>query len=231
MRVGGVAAIPTDTIPKQTTISGQPHMLAYINPQEAQLLRDRGGIGSLFGIPTFYNPNEDAIGATDMGLESSLADQQSVSAGLGATSTGGDQGTGPVDFGLDPFGGMGPNVSVDMQGNVTGIATGATQGYNPGGVSMKELGRSGSSRGPTGPKGFSLNPSQIARGVTSVLGLVPNPMQPFAQVISKGLAMQDIGSVLGGSREGALGNIVGAIENFSLSDLTSSLAAQARGEK
>jgi hypothetical protein len=56
-------------------------------------------------------------------------------------------------------------------------------------------------------------------------------MQPLAQVISKGLAMQDIGSVLGGSREGALGNIVGAIENFSLSDLTSSLAAQARGEK
>ena len=81
MRVGGVAAVPTDTIPKQTTISGQPHMLAYINPQEAQLLKDRGGIGSLFGIPTFFNP------ADDMGLESSLADQQAVSAGMGATST------------------------------------------------------------------------------------------------------------------------------------------------
>ena len=78
MRVAGVSAIPTEAVPKQTTIGGQPHMLAYINPQEAQLLKDRGGIGSLFGIPTFYNPNEDEIGATDMGLESSLSDQQSV---------------------------------------------------------------------------------------------------------------------------------------------------------
>jgi hypothetical protein len=211
MRVGGVAAVPTDTIPKQTTISGQPHMLAYINPQEAQLLKDRGGIGSLFGIPTFFNPEDD------MGLESSLADQQSVSAGMGVTSTEGDQGRGPTDFGLSPFGGMGPNVSVDTKGNVTGIA-----GFDPNSM----LGGSG-----TAGTDFSITPKQIGRGITSLLSLVPNPMQPMAQVISKGFAMQDIGKVLGGSREGALGSIVGAIENFSLSDLTADLAAKARGEK
>ena len=214
MRVGGVAAVPTDTIPKQTTISGQPHILAYINPQEAQLLKDRGGIGSLFGIPTFFNPEDD------MGLESSLADQQSVSAGMGATSTEGDQGRGPTDFGLSPFGGMGPNVSVDTKGNVTGIA-----GFDPNSM----LGGSGTAG--TAGIGFSITPKQIGRGLTSLLSLVPNPMQPMAQVISKGFAMQDIGKVLGGSREGALGNIVGAIENFSLSDLTADLAARARGEK
>jgi hypothetical protein len=78
---------------------------------------------------------------------------------------------------------------------------------------------------------FSITPKQIGRGITSLLSLVPNPMQPMAQVISKGFAMQDIGKVLGGSREGALGSIVGAIENFSLSDLTADLAAKARGEK
>ena len=211
MRVGGVAAVPTDTIPKQTTISGQPHMLAYINPQEAQLLKDRGGIGSLFGIPTFYNP------ADDMGLEDSLADQQSVSAGMGATNEEGDPGIGPVDFGLDPFGGMGPNVSVNTQGNVTGIA-----GFDP----NSALGGSG-----TTGTGFSITPKNVARGMTSLLSLVPNPMQPMAQMVSKGLAIQDIGNVLGGSREGALGNIVGAIENFSLSDLTADLASKARGEK
>jgi len=211
MRVGGVAAVPTDTIPKQTTISGQPHMLAYINPQEAQLLQDRGGIGSLFGIPTFFNP------ADDMGLESSLANQQSVSAGMGATSTEGDQGTGPVDFGLEPFGGMGPNVSVNTKGNVTGIA-----GFDP----NNTLGGSG-----TSGTGFSITPSQIGRGLTSLLSLVPNPIQPLAQMVSKGLAVRDIGNVIGGSREGALGNIVGAIENFSLNDLTADLAAKARGEK
>ena len=221
MRVGGVAAVPTDTIPKQTMISGQPHMLAYINPQEAQLLKDRGGIGSLFGIPTFYNPNEDAIGATDMGLESSLSDQQSVSAGMGVTSTEGDQGTGPTDFGLSPFGGMGPNVSVDTKGNVTGIA----------GFDSNNSGSGGLSGSGTSGTGFSITPSQIGRGITSLLSLVPNPVQPIAQVISKGLTVKDIGEVIGGSREGPLGNIIGAIENFSLSDLTADLAAKARGEK
>ena len=211
MRVGGVTAVPTDTIPKQTTISGQPHMLAYINPQEAQLLQDRGGIGSLFGIPTFFNPEDD------MGLESSLSDQQAVSAGMGVTSTEGDQDTGPVDFGLDPFGGMGPNVSVNTQGNVTGIA-----GFDP----NSALGGSG-----TAGSSFSITPSQIGRGITSLLSLVPNPIQPVAQVISKGLAVRDIGNVIGGDRSSPLGGIVNAIENFSLSDLTSDLAAKARGEK
>ena len=211
MRVGGVAAVPTDTIPKQTTISGQPHMLAYINPQEAQLLKDRGGIGSLFGIPTFFNP------ADDMGLESSLADQQAVSAGMGVTSTEGDQDTGPVDFGLDPFGGMGPNVSVNTQGNVTGIA-----GFDP----NSALGGSGTA-GPS----FSITPSQIGRGVTSLLSLVPNPIQPIAQALSKGLAVRDIGNVIKGDRSSVLGGLVSGIENFSLSDLTADLAAKARGEK
>ena len=211
MRVAGVSAIPTEAVPKQTTIGGQPHMLAYINPQEAQLLKDRGGIGSLFGIPTFFNP------ADDMGLESSLANQQSVSAGLGATSIEGDQGTGTEDFDLSPFGGMGPNVSVNTQGNVTGIA-----GFDP----NSALGGSGT----TGPS-FSITPSQVGRGITSLLSLVPNPVQPMAQALSKGLAVRDIGKVLGGSREGALGSIVSGIENFSLSDLTADLAAKARGEK
>ena len=211
MRVGGVAAVPTDTIPKQTMISGQPHMLAYINPQEAQLLQDRGGIGSLFGIPTFFNPEDD------MGLESSLADQQAVSAGMGVTSTEGDQGTGTEDFDLSPFGGMGPNVSVNTKGNVTGIA-----GFDP----NNTLDGSGAA-GPS----FSITPSQIGRGITSLLSLVPNPIQPLAQMVSKGLAVRDIGNVIGGDRSSPLGGIVSTIENFSLSDLTSDLAARARGEK
>ena len=156
-----------------------------------------------------------------MGLESSLSDQQSVSAGMGVTSTEGDQGTGPTDFGLSPFGGMGPNVSVDTKGNVTGIA----------GFDSNNSGSGGLSGSGTSGTGFSITPSQIGRGITSLLSLVPNPVQPIAQVISKGLTVKDIGEVIGGSREGPLGNIIGAIENFSLSDLTADLAAKARGEK
>ena len=227
MRVSGVAAVPTDTIPKQTTISGQPHMLAYINPQEAQLLKDRGGIGSLFGIPTFFNPEDD------MGLESSLADQQAVSAGLGATASGGDEGIGTVTFSVSPQG----NISVMGGPNTNMGLTMTDPNFNPnlGGenVTVKELGRPGADRGPLGPStgGFSITPKQVGKGMASLLSIVPNPMQPLAQVISKGLAIKDIGDVLGGSREGPLGSIVGAIENFSLKDLTSDLAAKARGEK
>ena len=67
--------------------------------------------------------------------------------------------------------------------------------------------------------------------MASLLSFIPSPIQPLAQMVSKGLAIQDIGNVIGGSREGALGNIVSGIENFSLSDLTADLAAKARGEK
>ena len=223
MRIGGVAAIPTETVPKQTTISGQPHMLAYINPQEAQLLQDRGGIGSLFGIPTFYNP------ADDMGLESSVSDQESVSAGMGATDSSGDEGTGPVDFGLNPFGGMGPNTNMGLSMTNTG--------YNPnlggGSVTQTALGTSGFAPLGTGQApdtGFSFTPSQVGRGITSLLSLVPNPVQPIAQVISKGLAAKDIANVVGGSREGVLGGLISGIENFSLKDLTADLAKRARGQ-
>ena len=65
MNIGGLASIPTNAVPRQMSMGGQPHMLAYINPQEAQLLKDRGGTGSptIAGIPAFYNPNEDATGS------------------------------------------------------------------------------------------------------------------------------------------------------------------------
>jgi hypothetical protein len=41
--------------PRRTTIRGQDHLLAYITPEEAQLLMDNGGTGEAgpMGIPTF----------------------------------------------------------------------------------------------------------------------------------------------------------------------------------
>ena len=56
---GGLASF----IPRQTQIAGQPHMLAYINPQEEALLRDFGGSGIAGpgGIPSY--PPESAINA------------------------------------------------------------------------------------------------------------------------------------------------------------------------
>ena len=44
-------------VPRQTMIGDQPHMLAYINPQEEQALRDMGGTGlpGPDGIPAYWS--------------------------------------------------------------------------------------------------------------------------------------------------------------------------------
>jgi len=46
----------TNIVPKQATIAGQPHRLAYVNPQEEQMLKNAGGSGqpSFGGIPAFF---------------------------------------------------------------------------------------------------------------------------------------------------------------------------------
>jgi len=44
-------------LPRRTVIANQPHMLAYINPQEEMLLRQMGGAGEpvgSMGIPAYY---------------------------------------------------------------------------------------------------------------------------------------------------------------------------------
>jgi len=44
-------------VPKETTIAGQPHRLAYVNPQEEKLLKAAGGAGvpSYGGIPAYFS--------------------------------------------------------------------------------------------------------------------------------------------------------------------------------
>lgn len=234
MNIGGLTSIPTNAVPRQMSMGGQPHMLAYINPQEAQLLKDRGGMGiaSLGGIPAFYNPSED------MGIETSVSDQESVSAGMGATSSSGDEGIGPVDFGLDPFGGMGPNMSVDMQGNVTGIAgnsttTGGNQGYNPGDVSFNSVTGFEIDPNPTvNPSiGTTLNnffsnltPTDIAKGGITALSLLSNPLQGIAQTISKGITISDMVNAAQGKSSGLFGSAVDMV-----SDISKGLNEQAKG--
>ncbi len=52
---------PGGTVPRNATIGGQPHSLAYINPDEARLLRQVGGSGdpSYGGIPAYDNADDD----------------------------------------------------------------------------------------------------------------------------------------------------------------------------
>jgi len=54
--------------PRNTTIRGQDHLLAYITPEEAQMLMDNGGAGKPgpMGIPAFYSDDDDAFAGEAM---------------------------------------------------------------------------------------------------------------------------------------------------------------------
>lgn len=46
--------------PRRTNVRGQPHMLAYINQEEASLLKALGGAGKpVHGVPAFYDEGDD----------------------------------------------------------------------------------------------------------------------------------------------------------------------------
>jgi len=58
--------------PRRTTIRGQKHLLAYITPEEAQLLMDNGGTGEAgpMGIPAYVKEGAGAGGPAGMGSKS-----------------------------------------------------------------------------------------------------------------------------------------------------------------
>jgi len=70
------------SIPKSTTINGQPHQLSYINPEEATLLKSMGGSGRIVnGIPAYdwatsgWNPsNWGGSSSTDTSTSTSSSD-------------------------------------------------------------------------------------------------------------------------------------------------------------
>lgn len=86
MQMGGEVSGPFDgSVPRNTMIGDQPHMLAYINPQEADLLKDLGGTGEPGpgGIPAYRNLDADlGVGATNTGKTYSGSDK-AVSGSLG----------------------------------------------------------------------------------------------------------------------------------------------------
>ena len=75
-----------DSIPRQTTIGGQPHMLAYINPEEESLIQDyRGNIPPVVGpngVPAYYSWDDFK---SDIGLGSSTSTSTSTSTSNNST--------------------------------------------------------------------------------------------------------------------------------------------------
>jgi hypothetical protein len=56
-------------VPNQANIAGQPHRLAYVNPQEEKLLKAAGGSGqpSFGGIPTYFTLSPDPNNPPEIG--------------------------------------------------------------------------------------------------------------------------------------------------------------------
>lgn len=103
--------------PRNTTIRGQDHLLAYITPEEAQLLMDNGGAGKPgpMGIPAFYSDDDDTFAGDSMrDFESNYGgndgttdedDDQSIQqdiAAQAAMNAGIDMGGYQTDFGFSP---------------------------------------------------------------------------------------------------------------------------------
>ena len=109
--------------PRNTTIRGQDHLLAYITPEEAQMLMDNGGAGKPgpMGIPAFYSDDDDAFageamesfesdyggndGTTDedydQSVQQDIAAQAAMNAGINMGSYQTDSGFSPGDYGTD----------------------------------------------------------------------------------------------------------------------------------
>jgi len=83
--------------PRNTTIRGQDHLLAYITPEEAQMLMDNGGAGKPgpMGIPAFYTEDD---------FDADLAD--STGAQVGPSDGGMEPGRSQAQFGTTEFAGL-----------------------------------------------------------------------------------------------------------------------------
>lgn len=82
--------------PRRTNIRGQDHLLAYITPEEAEVLKARGGTGEAgpMGIPSF--PEK---GGTDWGGDDDVGDYGADDSGYDGADTGGyGGGDGGSDF-------------------------------------------------------------------------------------------------------------------------------------
>jgi hypothetical protein len=136
--------------PRNVDIKGQPHMLAYITPQEGGILQLLGGSGKAgpMGIPSFFadddsdeasevsEHSEDAAAGTggptsgDMGLDDNIAAMASVMGGLSKGVSGTENVQGSINYA--PV----KNVPYDIFGFVKGAMNrhardSLTKGYSP----------------------------------------------------------------------------------------------------
>jgi len=99
MNRGGLAMAQGGSVPNQAVIGGQPHRLAYVNPQEEAMMKAAGGAGmpSYGGIPAYVqvvNPGPASGVPITMSNPAAFTVGPASEAGAGATVT--DPATGTV---------------------------------------------------------------------------------------------------------------------------------------
>lgn len=135
--------------PRNTKIRGQDHLLAYITPEEAALLKARGGSGEAgpMGIPSYPEPGMGA-GSDDVGTAG-----DGMGEGQGGNGAGGGGGGG----GGGGSSGGGMNEGQDNTGIADAAGYGAPSGTSSGGMSP---GRSQAQFGTTEFAGLSEQQAQ-----------------------------------------------------------------------
>jgi len=117
--------------PRNTVIRGQDHLLAYITPEEAALLKARGGSGEAgpMGIPQFGYGDDDDGGYGD-------GDSDTGGMGSGDPDTGGFGG----GYGEDPgFEGGGGGSAQTETVSLGGSSGGGNKGSGSGGITKEQV--------------------------------------------------------------------------------------------
>ena len=168
-------------------------------------------------------------------VNDSNRDDPSFDIGFQGLASLGEPGIGPVDIG-----GNIPNTFGSMPGNTqtsTDLTQAAMQGLGGSSdVQISGLGgvpRPGVSDRKPMAQGMSFQdflqnqfqePKDFVKFGTGILSLIPNPVQPIAQVISKGFTLSDIGDAIQGKGTGIMQNIANTMSDFNLGSITKELA-------
>ena len=132
------------SIPRKTTIGGQPHMLAYINPEEESLIQDyRGNIPPVAGpdgVPAYWSWGESSFNPSNWG-----GGDTSSSAPAASSNNNDDDDKGAIETFFDNIVEVGSNVisgtvdfvsdvgnaAVDTVTEIVTLGTADTATYNP----------------------------------------------------------------------------------------------------
>ena len=120
-----------EMVPRQAQLMNQPHMLAYINPQEEQMLRDMGGAGlpGPDGIPVYghnwFHSGVESFGNAVSNIGSSISNTASnIGSSIRDTFTGGGEDD-VGNFGRvgDVLGGIGDDLGITNYGTNLGAGS------------------------------------------------------------------------------------------------------------